>query len=585
MLNRVQREKEKGFIFIQGQSSMAKETIGLDIGTHSVKLVSFTRNAQGLFLTHARMKEIPPGKEEEDRSFLSEVVKALFREAGLSPGKARLTVSGPEVTIRRLLLPSMPKAELLEAARWELKEQLPFPVDSARVDFHVSREWVEGDSKKLDLIAVACPVQKINQVLAIAAKAGLAPTHLDVAPFALWNTLLHFHEAAKEEEIALIDLGAQRTGIYIFQKGDLQFSREIVPAGADLSRAIQEGIDPTEAPSLLFARAERIKHAIGIPVKGPYEKIEGESISIAKISFLLRPLLEKLVAEIVRSLDYYKSHFAVERVSRVFLTGGGANMKNIAAYLSDELHIPVERFNPLGQVSFTPQQIQAPRVEEVGPALAVAAGAALSQPQRIELLPPRESFGTRLRRGKTLSVLAALIVGILFASVVGSLNSRVTRLQKEYDTRMAQIKDLEVLPEKLAALKVKEMQLKQDLSYFSTTQILPGLFREVLREVRRLVPGNVTLTLLAVQTKSQPFPQESPVKEARELQLTGLAFGSDAQCLAALAQIIEGIEKSPRFKNARLVAADENRSYTRPGVQFVLVCEILLEGAKGKGSI
>jgi Tfp pilus assembly protein PilN len=150
---------------------------------------------------------------------------------------------------------------------------------------------------------------------------------------------------------------------------------------------------------------------------------------------------------------------------------------------------------------------------------------------------------------------------------------------------MAQIKDLEVLPEKLAALKVKEMQLKQDLSYFSTTQILPGLFREVLREVRRLVPGNVTLTLLAVQTKSQPFPQESPVKEAKELQLTGLAFGSDAQCLAALAQIIEGIEKSPRFKNARLVAADENRSYTRPGVQFVLVCEILLEGAKGKGSI
>ncbi len=564
---------------------MAKETIGLDIGTHSVKLVGFTRNAQGLLLTHAGIKEIPPGKEEEDRSFISEVVKALFREAGLSPGRARLTVSGPEVTIRRLLLPSMPKAELLEAARWELKEQLPFPVDAARIDFHVLREWVEGDSKKLDLIAVACPVQKINQVLAIAAKAGLAPTHLDVAPFALWNTLLHFHDAAKEEEIALIDLGAQRTGIYIFQKGDLQFSREIIPAGADLSRAIQEGIDPAEAPALLFARAERIKQAIGIPVKGPYEKIEGESISIAKISFLLRPLLEKLVSEIVRSLDYYKSHFPVERVSRVFLTGGGANVKNIAAFLSDELHMPVERFNPLGQISFAPQQIKASLVEEVGPALAVAAGAALAQPQRIELLPPRESLGVKLRRGKTLSALAALIVGIVFVSVAGYLNSQATKLQKEYDTRMVQIKDLEVLPEKLAALKVKEMQLKQDLSYFSTTQVLPGLFREVLREVRRLVPGNVTLTLLAVQAKSPPPPQGSPVKEAKELQLTGLAFGSDAQCLAALARIIEGMEKSPRFKNARLVSADENKSYTRPGVQFVLVCEILLEAAQGKGSI
>jgi len=219
---------------------MAKETIGLDIGTHSVKLVGLTRNAQGFFLTHAGMKEIPPGRGEEDQNFISEVIKALFREVGLKPGKVRLTVSGPEITIRRLLLPSMPKAELQEAARWELKEQLPFPLESARIDFYVLQEWAEGDSKKLDVIAVACPKSKIHQVLGMASKAGLQPVHLSVAPFSLWNTLFHFHGAAKEGAVALIDLGAQRTGIHIFQKGDLQFSREVTPAGADMSRAIQE---------------------------------------------------------------------------------------------------------------------------------------------------------------------------------------------------------------------------------------------------------------------------------------------------------------------------------------------------------
>jgi type IV pilus assembly protein PilM len=562
---------------------MAKETIGLDIGTHSVKLVGLTRNAQGLFLTHAGMKEIPPGREEEDQNFISEVIKALFREVGLNPGKVRLTVSGPEINIRRLLLPSMPKAELQEAARWELKEQLSFPLESARIDFHVFQEWVEGDSKKLDVIAVACPNQKIHQVLAIAAKAGLQPTHLNAAPFALWNMLLHFYGAAKEEEVALIDLGAQRTGIHIFQKGDLQFSREIIPAGADLSRAIQEGIDPSEAADLLFARAERIKHAIGIPIKGPYEIIEGESISIAKISFLLRPLLEKLVAEIVRSLDYYKSHFPVERVNRILLSGGGANLRNIAAYLSDELHVPVERFNPLGQISCDLHQIKASLVEEMGPALAVAAGVALPQPQRIELLPQKEPLIAKLRKGKTLWALAACIVGLIFAAVGWHLHAQLTLLQKESEAQIAQMKNLDGLPEKLASLKVKEMQMKQDLSFFSSTLILPGLFQEVLQEIRHLVPGNVTLTLLTVQPKGQPASDESPLKEGKELQLTGLAFGSDAQCLTALAQIIEGIEKSPRFKNARLVAADENKSYTRSGVQFVLVCEIVLEGSKEKG--
>ncbi len=558
------------------------EMIGLDIGSHSVKLVGFKMTSKGPFLTRAGIKEIPYRREQEDLGFISEVIKALYREVGLNPGKVRLTVSGPSINVRRITLPSMPKTELQEAARWELKEQLSFPLESARIDFHVLNEWVEGDLKKMDLITVACPNQQIDQVLAIAAKAGLQPTHLDVTPFALWNALLHFYGLAREEEVALIDLGAEKTGIYIFQKGVLQFSREITPGGADMSRAIQEGIDPAEDPHLLYARAEKIKHVIGIPVKGPYGKIEGESISVAKISFLIRPLLEKLVAEIVRSLDYYKSHFPIERVNRILLSGGSANLRNMATYLSDELGLPVERFNPLEGISFDSNQIEARLVDEMGPAFTVAAGVALPQPQGIELLPPKEPLMAKIRKGKNIAVLGALIVGLILTAVVWNMNAQLTLLQKEYRIKMAQMKDLEMLPAKMASLKEKEMQMKHDLSFFSSTMILPGLFREIMQEIRSLVPSNVTLTLLAVQPKAQPSREESPDKEGKALQITGLAFGSDAQCLTALAQIIERLEKSPRFKNARLVSADQNKLYTRSGAQFEIVCEINLPSQKGK---
>jgi hypothetical protein len=36
--------------------------------------------------------------------------------------------------------------------------------------------------------------------------------------------------------------------------------------------------------------------------------------------------------------------------------------------------------------------------------------------------------------------------------------------------------------------------------------------------------------------------------------------------------MIEGIEKSSLFKNAKLISADENKSYNRPGVDFEMVC-------------
>ena len=70
------------------------ETIGLDIGSHSIKLVGLKMTLKGPVITHAGIKEIPYGEDREDLDFISETVKSLYREIGLQPGKVRLTVSG-----------------------------------------------------------------------------------------------------------------------------------------------------------------------------------------------------------------------------------------------------------------------------------------------------------------------------------------------------------------------------------------------------------------------------------------------------------------------------------------------------------
>ncbi|MBM4330274.1 MAG: type IV pilus assembly protein PilM [Deltaproteobacteria bacterium] len=561
---------------------MAKVKIGLDIGSHSIKLTGFQMTSRGLFLTHAGIKEIPHGREEGDLNFIAEVTKALYREMDLPPGKVRLCVSGPGIHIRRITFPAMPKADLKEAIRWELKGQLSYPIESAQIDFHVLNEFVEDDSKKLNMIAVICPHQQIERTLAIAGKAGLHPTHLNVGPFALWNALLNFHGLEKEERVALIDLGAEKTGIHIFQKGVLQVSREFTPAGNDITLAIQEGIEPAPGLHSLFDRAERVKYTIGIPAKGPYEKIEGESISVAKITFLVRPVLERLVAEISRSLAYYRAQFPAERIDRVLLSGGCASLKNISSYLADELHLPVERFNPLQEIPFDTRLVQPQLLDEMGPALTAAAGAAFSQPKRIELLPVKDPFLSKIRQGETIPVLTALVIGLIFFWIGWDMNAELSQLKKEYEAKMIQMKTTEALPEKLGLLKERESQMKQDLSIFASAMVLPAQFQGVLRKLPILIPQNVTVTILSVQAKPQPAKEESPAKEGKELQITGLAFGSDLNCLTALAQMIEGLEKSPLFKNARLISADETNSYTRPGIRFEMTCELESEGQKGK---
>ena len=565
------------------------ETIGLDIGSHSIKLVGLEMTSKGPFLTHAGIKEIPYGSEREDPTFVSEAIKALFRGVGLNPGKVNLTISDPSIHIRRITIPSMPKSELREAVRWEMKNHLPFPVESAQIDFHILGESGEKDLKKLDLVAAACPKHLIDRSLAIAEGTGLRPIHLGVGPFAFWNLLSAFGHFEKEGAIGLVDLGAEKTGIYLFQDGILQFSREVTPGGLDLTRAIMEGMDSDEEHHLLFDRAEKIKHEMGIPAKALYEKNGDISSNRSKIPYLVRPVLERLIAEIARSLDYYRNQSHLERIDRLFLTGGGANTKNIATYLSDTLRLPVERFNPFDKILFDAKKMDVQLLNQKGPAFAVAFGVALPLRKQIELLPAKEPYWSKTRMERWIPRLAALITLLAFTWIVWDMTAQVMTLKKERDEKMTKVKTVEMLQAKLTLLKEKENKMKADLSLFPSSTIAPVPFRKALTRVSRVVPDNVTVTLLSIQSDKIPSgkktsKEESPENGAYELQIKGIAFGSDFQCLTSLARIIEELEKSSLFKNAKLISADENKSYNHPGVGFEIICDLEHESNPPSGS-
>jgi type IV pilus assembly protein PilM len=565
------------------------EIIALDIGSHSIKLVGLKITSKGPFLTRLGIKEIPSERDKEDVNTISDTLESLLVEIGIKTKKVNLIASGLGVHIKRITIPSIPKTELKEAIRWEIKGYLPFPIETAKIDFYILNEFIENNVKKLDLVVVACPNHLIDRTLSIARGAGLYPIHLSVAPFSLWNVLIALDYLKKEETITVLDLGSEKICIYLFKDGILQFSREVTPGGSDITRAIMEGISSVEGPSL-SERAERIKQEVGIPSEAQPEFTTAESIRGSKISFLIRPVLEKLAAEIGRSLDYYKTQFNVERIDKLLLTGGGANLRNIASYLENELHLPAEHFNPLKEILLDSKKIDAQVIDRMGSMFTMALGVALSEPKQIELIPSKEPFLAKIRIGKLIFFLAPLATLITFLCMIWYTNGQLGTLQKERGEKMAELARLEKFKSKLMLLKEKQAKLNQELSLFPLSMIVSVPYREVLREVRDSVPDNVTLTLLSVQSKTKSFkkepqtpkPEEGKSQEDRGavLHISGLAFGNDAHSLTAIALIIEGLEKSPLFKNTKLVSADENKLYNQLAVQFEIVCDIALNGQK-----
>jgi cell division ATPase FtsA len=434
-------------------------------------------------------------------------------------------------------------------------------------------------------MVIACPDHLIKQTLSIARGAGLEPIHLDVEPFALWDAFLTWGRVKEKEEVALIDLGADKTGIHLFRGGILQFSREVTPAGANITRAIMEGFSPGGESTTLYEKAERIKKMLGVSPDGSQERVLDNSVNVPKIIFHMRPILERMVAEIGRSLDYYKNQFNVDQIDRVLLTGGGAHLKNFSSYLGNELRLPVTHFNPLRELPFDLKKIDVGLLDQLGSRFTTAAGISLPQPKRIELLPAKEPFLNKAHILKSIPILTPLITLIAFLLIIWNISGKVATLKQERGLKVGKVGNMESLQTKLTRLKEEEKKLKEERSLFPSSMTVPVPYVKIMYEISHIAPENVTLTLISAKAKKNLLEkegqtsisqeEESQWDQGVELQITGIAFGSDIRCLTALAQIIEGLEKSPSFENVKLMSAEENKLYNRQAAEFEIICDIV----------
>jgi Tfp pilus assembly protein PilN len=263
-------------------------------------------------------------------------------------------------------------------------------------------------------------------------------------------------------------------------------------------------------------------------------------------------------------------------------------LKNITSYLEAELHLPVELFNPLKEMLYDAKRVNGRALDETGSIYTTAAGIAISEPRQIEFLPAKEPLWSKIPVEKVVFVLVPLLTALILLGIVWHKNGQVTALQKERNEKIIKVARLEDLRAKLAALKEKEVKIKQDLSLFPSSVAPPVPYRKVLKEVNEIIPGNVTLTHLEVQAGAAPLkkpPQASKPQEGesgrRVLHLGALAFGNDIHCLTAIAQIIEGLERSPLFSRVKLISTGENKLYNQLAVEFDIVCDINIPD-KGK---
>lgn len=314
--------------------------VGLDFGSHGLKAAEVVRSNGGLKITRLGIVETPTGAVSKgvaaDPDALLAAIQQVMREAGIRTKRVATALGGQAVIIRELTLPEMPDAELQRAVMFEAERYLAPGAGDVVADYRLmARVPQEGTIK---VLLVAAGKTLIDRQLAPLARAGLAARVVESTPIAMVRALASCNGAA-ERATMYVDVGAETTDVMILEGGRLRLSRNIEIGGNALTRALADSlrIDWAAAQSLKEQQARILLRRDKAP-----DDVAG------RVHRAILPVVTNLATELRRSLDFYLERLGGAAVSKVIVVGGTARLGNLAAFLGEQIDVPVEIGNPLG---------------------------------------------------------------------------------------------------------------------------------------------------------------------------------------------------------------------------------------------
>jgi type IV pilus assembly protein PilM len=343
---------------------VAKQCIGLDIGSSSVKLVQL-KVGRSITLQNFGIQPLPPQTIVDgavmNHGAVVDAVRELSRRIHLRGKEICLAISGNSVIIKRISIPRMEGAALDEQMEWEVQQNIPFSRDDVTVDHAVLVEQTpEG---QMEVLLVAAKREIVEQYLHVVRDAGMNPVIVDTAAFAVQNALEASVGFAPGETIAIVNIGASTSTISIVSNANPVFNREVGSGGNTYTEAIQQRL----AVSMDGAEAYKVGGAASASA----------DVVPQEVHRILAQVSEQVAGEFQRSIDFYMNDAVEGSLARIYLTGGSALVPQLPKAIQDRSRIPVHILDPFQRCAVDARRFDVEYLKLHAPMAAVAFGLAL----------------------------------------------------------------------------------------------------------------------------------------------------------------------------------------------------------------
>src|SRR6478672_9816339 len=353
---------DSAFAFLQ---TKAPPLIGVDISSSAVKLVELSETGKGAYrleryTIEPLVKDLVSDGNIVNLDQVSEALRRAHKRLGSRNKHIAMALPTAMVITKKIIVPAGQSEEELELqVETEANQYIPFALDEVNLDFQVLGP-APNNPEEVEVLIAASRKEKVEDRVAVAEAAGLKPSVMDVESYVtqaafelIAPTLL---ANGRDQNIALVDIGAHVTHLYVLRNNQFLFSRDQATGGNQLTHDIQRAfnLSPDEA--------EAAKKNQGLP--DSYD------------TDVLQPFMETLALEVTRALQFFFTSTSYNQVDQIVLSGGCALLPGLDDLVAKRAGVATVVGNPFASMQ-TADRIRPRQLAQEAPMLMIATGLAM----------------------------------------------------------------------------------------------------------------------------------------------------------------------------------------------------------------
>ena len=341
---------------------MAKNCVGLDIGSSAVKVVQVKQTKKGIQLLNFGIEPVPPQSIVDgavmNSAAVAEAIGALYSQLRIRNKEVAISISGHSVIIKKISVPKMSREELDDQIYWEAEHHIPFAKDDVEIDHQILNPDV--GQNQMEVLLVGAKKEVVSDYAALVREARLNPMVVDVAAFTLLNAF-ELNYGVTQETVAVLNVGATISTITIITNGVSTFTRDINLGGIMFTEEIQRQLNVS------YEEAEAFKCG----------GTEGDEVVPQEVDAILVSQSDVMAGEIQRSFDFYLATTSEGQIDRIYLCGGSASVPALQRAVEARSRIPLEVMDPFREINVDESKFDLDFISRQAPMACIAMGLAL----------------------------------------------------------------------------------------------------------------------------------------------------------------------------------------------------------------